>query len=40
MVMEDGRLVEFGSPDELQDKKGGIFSEMMLKNAEEMLKWL
>ena len=32
MVMEQGKLVEFGSPSDLENKSGGIYSEMMKKN--------
>lgn len=38
MVMEQGRLVEFGSPSELEAKVGGVYSEMMRKHQKEMLK--
>jgi ABC-type multidrug transport system fused ATPase/permease subunit len=37
MVMEAGELIEFGSPDELESNKQGMYSTMMSKNAEEML---
>ena len=37
MVMEQGKLVEFGSPADLEAKQG-IYSEMMRKNQSEMLK--
>jgi ATP-binding cassette, subfamily C (CFTR/MRP), member 1 len=37
MVMEHGRLVEFGTPEELEAKAGGVYSEMMRKNQKEML---
>jgi ABC-type multidrug transport system fused ATPase/permease subunit len=38
MVMEQGRLVEYGSPSELESKVGGVYAEMMKKHQKEMLK--
>lgn len=38
MVMEQGELAEFGSPKELENRKGGVYSEMMKKHQQEMLK--
>jgi ABC-type multidrug transport system fused ATPase/permease subunit len=29
MVMEQGQLVEFGSPQELETREGGIYAEMI-----------
>jgi ATP-binding cassette, subfamily C (CFTR/MRP), member 1 len=37
MVMEHGRLVEFGPPAELEARAGGVYSEMMRKHQKEML---
>lgn len=33
LVMGEGKALEWGSPLELEAKEGGIFSEMMKKNA-------
>jgi ABC-type multidrug transport system fused ATPase/permease subunit len=37
MVMEQGKLVEFGSPKDLEARVGGVYSEMMQKHEAEML---
>ena len=37
LVMEQGEAVEFGSPRELEAKKGGFYSEMIKKNTKGML---
>jgi ABC-type multidrug transport system fused ATPase/permease subunit len=34
LVMENGRILEFGSPQELQEKPNGFYREMIKKNAE------
>ena len=38
MVMEQGKLVEYGSPSELENKSGGVYAEMMKKHQKDMLK--
>ena len=38
MVLEQGKLAQFGSPEELQADEDGFFAEMMHKNKEEILK--
>jgi ABC-type multidrug transport system fused ATPase/permease subunit len=37
LVMENGEVVEFGTPAELEAKQGGWYKEMMLKNYQEFL---
>ena len=37
MVLEQGKLVQFGSPKELQSEIGGTFAEMMKKNKKDLL---
>ena len=38
MVMDQGKLAEFGHPKELENRSGGVYSEMMKKHQQEMLK--
>ena len=37
IVMEAGRIVEFGTPQQLAAQEGGFYRDMVLKNAEEFL---
>jgi ABC-type multidrug transport system fused ATPase/permease subunit len=37
MVMEQGRLVEFGNPGELENNAGGFFAGMMHKDHTDLL---
>lgn len=36
--MEQGKLVEFGTPSDLKNREGGIFADMMKKHSKDMLK--
>ena len=35
LVMQDGQVAEFGTPDELRRKQGGLFSQMLAGQEEE-----
>lgn len=37
LVMEDGRVVEFGAPAELEAKENGWYHNMVKKNSKEFL---
>ena len=37
--MDDGKVVEFGSPAELEAKEFGWYKEMVKKNSKEFLIW-
>lgn len=37
LVMENGEVVEFGSPSELEAIEKGFYREMVLKNSKEFL---
>jgi len=37
MVMDQGQLVEFGDPNDLERKAGGMYSEMIKRHDKDML---